>query len=219
MFDTIIGLLAPHMCLGCGVEGTVWCGSCQVLAPPVAERCYKCHAISSGGRTCATCRRNSPLYAVQAATRYEGHLKQLVWKLKFERAYAAAPLLANVLAARSALPAGSILAPVPTSTKRVRQRGYDQSVLLARAVARITKHRYSSVLIRLGQQQQHTASREQRLAQLHDAFTVTRPDVVNGSHIVLIDDVITTGATLESAARALKAAGAKRVSAVVFAQA
>lgn len=74
-------------------------------------------------------------------------------------------------------------------------------------------------LVRLGQQQQHTATRAQRLTQLAKAYTVPRPELVVGKYVVLVDDVITTGATLEAAARALKAAGAKRVSAVVFAQA
>jgi len=73
--------------------------------------------------------------------------------------------------------------------------------------------------MRLGQQQQHTTTRAQRLTQLTHAYVVPHPELIAGQHVVLVDDVITTGATLEAAARAVKAAGAKRVSAIVFAQA
>ena len=171
------------------------------------------------GRTCITCRRVSPLYAVRAATRYEGSIKEVIWHLKFERAQAGAIPLARLLVVRLRLPAEAIVMPVPTSTRRVRQRGYDQTVLIARSLARRTKLPYMQALTRLGKQQQHTASRVQRLTQLATAFQIMRPQMVQGKHIILIDDVITTGATLEAAARTLKAAGAKRVSAAVCAQA
>ena len=64
-----------------------------------------------------------------------------------------------------------------------------------------------------------SASRQQRLSQLEEAFRVIRPERINGAHVLLVDDVITTGATLEAAATILKRAGAKQVSALVFAQA
>jgi predicted amidophosphoribosyltransferase len=75
------------------------------------------------------------------------------------------------------------------------------------------------LLTRLGQKQQRGMSRRDRLKQLESAFAPASQGKIRGAHLVLVDDVITTGATLEAAARILKAAGAKRVSAVVFAQA
>lgn len=78
---------------------------------------------------------------------------------------------------------------------------------------------YRRLLLRLGTQQQHTATRQRRLQQLQSAFVAIDLERIRGRHIVLVDDVITTGATLDTAAHALRAAGAKRVSAVVFAQA
>ncbi len=197
----------------------MWCSPCQNRALSVADRCYRCHRLSPAGRTCATCRRTSPLYSVRAATRYEGSSKQLVWRLKFDRARAAAWAAAAVMASRLPLPDSALIAAVPATTSHVRHRGYDQAVLLARAFARRTSLPTDLLLIRLNQKQQRGATRQQRLTQLEGAFDVRRPEVVAGRHIVLVDDVITTGATLEAAARALKAAGAKRVSAVVFAQA
>jgi len=218
MFDPLLSLIAPHQCLQCGVEGTLWCMDCREAVPPAIERCYRCHALSARSRTCASCRLPSPLYSVQAATRYEGHAKRLIWRFKFERAKAAVYPITAIME-RHSLASESLIVPVPTSTNRVRQRGYDQTVLIARRFSLQRSLPYHAALMRLGRQQQHTATRAQRLSQLAQAFIVPRPGSVNGKHVVLVDDVITTGATLEAAARALKLAGAKRVSAIVFAQA
>lgn len=219
MLDSLLSVIAPHICLQCGAEGSPWCVACRNTARPAIDRCYRCHALSPRGRTCGSCRASSALYSVRAVTRYDGIAKQLVWRFKFERARAAYRVLADMLMQRAPAEAGAVVVPVPTSTSRVRQRGYDQTVLIARQYARSVGLPYRPVLARYGQQQQHTAARQQRLTQLQRAFTTARPAAVQSMHVLLIDDVVTTGATLEAAAQALKAAGAKRVSALVFAQA
>ena len=112
-----------------------------------------------------------------------------------------------------------LLAPIPTATSRRRQRGYDQSVLLARHIARLTRLPYADCLVRLGQAHQVGSTRAQRLMQLQQAFRVRRSLLVKGRHIVLIDDVITTGASIEAAAAVLYEAGARSVWALAFAQA
>src|SRR5260221_1894401 len=113
MIDNFLAVIAPHNCLSCGVEGSVLCTICQAAVLLVAERCYKCHQLSVGGRTCQHCRHESPLFSVQAATRYEGIAKQLIWQLKFERAKAAAADAAWVMSARLVIPAGAVVVPVP----------------------------------------------------------------------------------------------------------
>ena len=219
MIDHLLSFIAPHTCLQCGVEGSLWCDACRRTAPLAAERCYRCHRYSPAGRTCTACRRKSPLYSVRAATRYEGHAKRLVWRLKFVRARAGAYDAGELIVSRFALPDGAVMTPVPAVTGHVRRRGYDQSVLIARQIARRSGVPYAPLLLRHGQRQQRSAPRSQRLTQLADAFQPVRYERIQGAHVVLVDDVITTGATLEAAARALRAAGAKRVSAVIFAQA
>jgi ComF family protein len=111
----------------------------------------------------------------------------------------------------------AVLVPVPTATSRVRARGYDQSKLLARAVARRQSLPVLNCLARHGQTHQVGATRQQRLSQLSTAFRVIRPARLAGRHVILVDDVTTTGATLELAAQKLLAAGARRVDAVTFA--
>jgi ComF family protein len=107
---------------------------------------------------------------------------------------------------------------VPTATARIRQRGYDQAELIAKNLARTRKLKYSPVLARLGQTRQVGAKRSSRLKQMQNAFYARKPQLIKGSHIILVDDVTTTGATLEAAARVLKLAGAKTVAAITFAQ-
>lgn len=217
LFDTLVATFAPHECLGCGAEGSLLCPACRLLFSQIPERCYRCKKLSPDNKTCSSCRSSSALHAVRAVTVYDFIAKDLVWHLKFQGAQAAAAEIAALIAS-CLFAEGVLLVHVPTATGRVRQRGYDQARLIAREVSRITGIPNRSLLSRVGQHHQVGASREQRITQLKKAFRVNDPAVVKDASIVLIDDVLTTGATLEAAARTLKAGGAKRIDAVVFAQ-
>ncbi|HYH36181.1 MAG TPA: phosphoribosyltransferase family protein [Candidatus Saccharimonadales bacterium] len=141
--------------------------------------------------------------------------KELVGRLKFSGAQAASERMARCML--PLLESGRyLIMPVPTATSRVRSRGYDQAGLLARELSRQARLPYVDGLIRSGHTHQVGASRERRQQQLRDAFRVRAPHKIRGKHILLVDDVVTTGATLEAAGRALQAAGAARVDAAVF---
>ena len=219
-FDALASKIAPYDCLGCGTEGQLLCLACTSRLVSVPERCYRCRKLSPEFLTCLVCCESSHLRRVKVATAYAGSAKDLIWKLKLSGAQAAARIMAHRLAAlaESAHPA-AIIVPVPTATSRQRQRGYDQAKLLARELARQTRLPYLDCLARSGQAHQHGASRRDRLTQLAAAFRVKRSRAVCGNRIILVDDVITTGATLETAAASLLAAGAATIEAAVFAQA
>ncbi|HVA11400.1 MAG TPA: phosphoribosyltransferase family protein [Candidatus Dormibacteraeota bacterium] len=155
---------------------------------------------------------------MKAATVYDGISKNLIWKLKLAGARAAAHIMAERLAPLVERTTETIIVPVPTATGRARQRGYDQARLLARELARGARLPYRDCLARHGQTHQHGLPRRERLAQLAGTFRVTRRQAVPGAHIILVDDVVTTGATLEAAAAVLRAGGAARIDAVTFAQ-
>ena len=220
MIEKLLEILAPHECLGCGHEGLLLCDNCASRLPAAIARCYRCRRSTAEFRTCANCKA-SPLRTVRAAVRYEddGLVKALIHRFKFERAQAAAHDIAPLLQLPSDISRERIVVHVPTATSRVRQRGYDQAKLIARGVAARHGVMHVSALARIGQQRQVGASGSARRHQLQTAFRVTRPLLVAGKHVILIDDVLTSGATLEAAALTLKQAGAWRVEATVFAQA
>ncbi len=134
-------------------------------------------------------------------------LCKLVWKLKSQGAQAATGEIAALIALAIRSTHEMILVPTPTATSRARQRGYDQPQLIARALARELQLAYATALRRLGQHNQVGASRKQQPTQSQDAYRYVQPDRIAGKHVLLVDDVLTTGATMESAAHVIKAAG------------
>lgn len=196
------------------------CNSCLAGLAPVEACCYLCRRSARLGRTCALCREASPLISVNSATAYNGVAKDMLWKLKFERLQAAADVMATLMAERFGeyVADDMLIMPVPTATSRVRMRGYDQAALLARSFAARSRGHYTPLLMRLGHQEQIGADRRQRHEQLEGVFQLRRQQSLAGARIILIDDVLTTGATMEEAARCLQAAGAKAVGALVFAR-
>ncbi len=215
-----IALLAPHICIGCGREGSVLCSSCaraSLLPPP--SRCYRCYRATRQSRVCTACRRVVALKHVWIAARYSGQAKELVYKLKFERAAQAAEVLAGSLHTRlPLLPPSVVLTHIPTVNARVRRRGYDQARLIALQLSKYRGWSYAPLLVRRGRARQLGARRAQRFAQAESAFEVRKQRRVQDVHVLLIDDVLTTGATIEAAAQVLKAAGAKTIEAAIFAQ-
>ena len=219
--EAFVRLFAPHVCLGCGAEeDRLLCEGCAASIAVVPSRCYRCKAVTDDYTVCATCRSKTPLRQVIVLTHYTGMPKELIHKMKYERARAGIAEAAQLLGPQLVyLPADAMLTHVPTASSRVRQRGYDHARLLACHLATTSGYPYGTALARVGQAHQVGAKRAERLRQLRGAFRPVHLQLVQGKHVVLVDDVLTTGATLETAARELKRAGAATVSAIVFAQA
>lgn len=210
--------MAPHECLRCKKEGSLLCSVCANMLPGVSPRCYRCKRWEEGYQTCRRCRKHSVLFSVRPVTLYgDPFAKELVRVLKFERAKGAASSMAEAMITALKQFGDARITHVPTANSRVRERGYDQAALVAKELAARCGQIYTPLLARTGNQRQLGQDRDVRLKQMEGAFRVLRPSLVQGKRILLIDDVLTTGATCEAAARALRQAGAKRVSALVFA--
>ncbi len=222
VLDKIIGLVAPPSCLICQGEGSALCESCaNAEVIPYGEHCWNCGARSFGGRTCPKCRHTGTPRHVWLATTYENAAQELIKLYKFGNLRPAADTIANLMVEtfrnfNNDSPA-YLVVPVPTATSRVRNRGFDHSALLAREVAKLLKQQYLPVLGRLGQERQVGKSRQDRLSQIDDKFYL-KSNLVKGQKILLIDDVVTTGGTLRSATKVLRAAGVKQVDALIFAK-
>jgi ComF family protein len=225
--EVAIGWLAPPQCLGCQVEGAALCEACasaEVLS--FGERCWQCNAISPGCRTCEHCRHNYSPRFVWITTNYEDLAQRLVKSYKFRHLRVAvlsiAPLMVDTFLSfksdEDITQSNYLVVPVPTATKRIRTRGFDHSELLARTISRKLHLQFRLCLRRLGQVNQVGATRSIRLAQAEGQYFVKNKREVAGRNILLIDDVVTTGATLRAATKVLRAAGAKHVDALVFAK-
>lgn len=215
IIDYVLAVLAPYECLGCSAEGSPLCVSCRHRLPPLPGRCYSCLTPSPGALTCAGCLSRADLHRVLARTAYAGKAKELVSGLKFSGTRMAAKIMAECMV--PLLPddtCRTMIVPVPTATSRARSRGYDQAKLLARELSRRTRLPYLDCLARGGHTRQVGMSRRQRLSQMEGAFRAS--EVIRGKDLLLIDDVVTTGATLEAAASSLRTSGAGRIGAMVF---
>lgn len=218
LLDSLLQIIAPHVCINCGREGKLICAKCLCLLNPAPQSCYRCLRPAEG-QFCMGCAAGLPFSSLLAAYVYDGAVKELIWRLKYAGASAAASEMARAIAPLlSQMPQGTVIVPAPTSASRVRQRGYDQALLLAKELSKLKGLPCRTMLIRLGRKHQVGASRLQRLRQMKDAFVVRSSGALPQS-VLLIDDVLTTGATLEAAATALRQAGVAVVHVAVFARA
>ena len=219
ILDSLLATIAPLDCIVCNQENCLLCTACTpLLGAYVPSRCFSCYTPTQAHATCVACSKAAPIASVVPTYVYTALAKQLVAEFKFGGKRGGAKDMARLMQ----LPRyrkTTILVHIPTATTRVRSRGYDHAKLLTNALSYNVGLVHVSALARTTQGRQVGLGRAQRTVNMKEAFRVVLPDMVKGAHVVLVDDVVTTGATLASAARALLQAGALRVDAAVFAQA
>jgi len=216
--------LLPARCLACGEPGAGGrdlCAACRAALPANAPACLRCALPLPAPGCCGRCqRRPPPLDAAHAAFAYAPPLDRLLPRYKFHRDLAAGRLLAQLMAeAFAGCERPLALVPVPLHPARLRARGYDQALELARPLARALGLPLHEGLLRRVRPTaaQSVLDAAARRRNLRDAFAVHgRPPLP--AHVALVDDVMTTGATLHAAARALRRAGVARVDAWVCAR-
>lgn len=165
-------------------------------------------------------RKPHALDYLQVAMRYEFPINQLIAAAKYHGDLGAARILGRLLASRlSDWECPEVIVPIPMPWPRYLLRGYNHTLIIANAIAANCASPVANNLLRRHgwQRPQRDLSRRERLKNLRDAFVVKQS--LNGRHVVLVDDVITTGVTLRAAARVLRLAGAARIGAWVIAAA
>ncbi|OGE05826.1 hypothetical protein A3I53_00700 [Candidatus Curtissbacteria bacterium RIFCSPLOWO2_02_FULL_40_13b] len=240
-----LDLLFPKRCVNCGRLGGYLCRECfskiEYVDKPV---CPVCQRQAVGGKTHPGCRKPYGLDGLVVAARYRGAVKRAIAKVKYKWAYDIGNLLVDLLVAslwKFDLPKDVILVPVPLHRRREKWRGFNQSRILAKSLAKKFGVDLRDVLIRTRETQSQVGlKRDERKKNVKGAFALRQAGQkkrrsfdfvasrrnfaqdkiiagVIGENIILVDDVYTSGATINECAKVLKKAGAKSVWAMAVA--
>lgn len=229
----ILNFFLPRLCVFCGAvaedEAAVGvCSVCETAVTWVASPlCPGCGRVYEGGEAadhlCGPCRTEPPPFArARAAVLYDedGPSGRAIKGLKYSRRLDMLPVMHYWLKQPRCLELvaeADLLAPVPLHPKRLRQRGFNQALLLAQAFPGPFLQRELLVRVRHTQPQTGLNPKERR-QNVKGAFAVPRPELVKGKNILLIDDVFTTGSTVRECAQVLRRAGARRVDVLTVAR-
>ena len=202
-------MLLPAACAGCGRYGATLCRACVGALRPTAATTDRFLAADPGVVV------GDALDLALAAFAYEGALRKALAGLKYGSAARVAGPLSERAAARlaelAAIAGPARLVPVPIHPQRLRERGYNQAALLAAGLGRVARLPAAELLIRRrATTRQHRLDRAARLRNLRDAFAL-RSDARAPPVVILVDDILTTSATLEACAAVLREAGAEHV--------
>ncbi len=221
LVDPVLAVVFPSSCPACGAllahpAAGPLCDACWAALPRHRSTCCRCGLpLLPGWAECGRCRRGRQPFAAGASLGpYEGALRVLLQQLKFAGRRRAAARLASLLledaAVRRLLATSDLLVPVPLHPRRLRERGFNQSALLAHELARRCGRPVASgaLVRRLDTVPQSGLRAAERRRNVRDAFVVRRRACVAGRVVTVVDDVVTTGATARACARALVGAGA-----------
>jgi ComF family protein len=233
---SLVELFLPRQCAGCqktwlhSHQG-FWCEACREELPwiesPICPRCGRPYpkSPSSPDHLCGDCLQSAFLFdSARSATQHSGVVRKRIHQLKFGgRLFWVPPLgelLVDLFRREESAPV-DIIFPVPLHVKRLRQRGFNQAGLLAKAFGRMVGLPVSfDILVRkCWTEPQTRLNREERLKNVRDAFQVMDAGKVEDLSVLIIDDVYTTGTTLDECAKTLKAAGASEVHALTVCRA
>jgi ComF family protein len=227
----ILEFFLPRLCLFCdaavGEDAAVAvCPACEGqiewVQSPMCTCCGVGFASRDGAnRVCGDCQTDPPPFSrARAAARYDGPVAQAITRFKFTRQMAYLPVMQHWLKRPFCLElvaAADLVAPVPLHPKRLKQRGFNQALLLAEAFPEAPLDREAVVRTR------HTLPQvglnpKERQDNVKNAFAVPHPASIKGKNVLLIDDLFTTGSTVRECARVLRKAGASRVEVLTVAR-
>jgi ComF family protein len=240
--ESLFATLFPADCCLCGsplikISRLPVCEDCLSAMRPIAggvcSICGEClvspYAFTAEGDEprCGLCRRMAPPFDMAVAYgSYDGGLRELIHLLKYEQVRPAARVLGRMLheamASLKDLPNDAVVVPIPLHRKKLRQRGFNQVELIARAALKLEsqpRRLFSNTIER----QRETKSQigltsHQRRENMRGAFVVAKPAQISGREVLLVDDVYTTGTTVSECARILRRAGASKVWVVTVAR-
>lgn len=224
--QNILDLVLPRFCVGCLSEGTWLCNTCLgIIQIPREQRCPFCETVTPAGRSCDDHQGSALSGCLALGYYHDPILRDALHRYKYEYAEELAAPLTNHFGRmaekfHATLPAKAIIVPIPLSTSKLRERGFNQTIPLAATVANTLALSIVPTAIERTRNTppQAQLSNAERANNLNGAFRVNHPNIIHNRTILLIDDVLSTGATMEAAARVLKAAGANAIFGLVLAR-
>lgn len=221
-------LLLPNACIACErwvgdhEPDALVCDRCRLRLRPLLGGCERCRQplpLIGGCRFCAPW--PAELRWARSAVWLDAEAREVVHGLKYSGYHRLAGLMADLVVRHTPRPRGGALVPIPLTPRRLRQRGYNQAALLARALSPIWHLPVREDLLtrRRDAGSQTALTPEERLANVAGAFAAASSASAIVDEVIIVDDVLTTGATLVTAASAMAAAGWRRIGAVTFARA
>lgn len=228
----LLDLFFPKTCLNCGKEGNYLCSDCQALIEiTTSQYCPGCQKITIDGKPCKNCKKSIQLNRLYFSTFYKNQIvKKLITKFKYEPfCKELAKPLANLIIIHFQLLGNFqnlvrnwdlVLIPVPLDKKRLKWRGFNQAEELAKELSLILKLPVvGGNLIKIKKTPpQVDLEKNLRIQNLNGVFSIKNKEKIKGKKILLVDDVYTTGSTLNQCAKILKEAGAKEVWGVTVAR-
>lgn len=211
-FPSLLDLVAPHSCRGCGTLGEPLCNRCKNnIILESTNFCPNCKSVNPTGN-CPKCHSLPPTFVVGNRTDLIG---KLIYDLKFNSVRSLAMPIAEIL--DNSLPAidGSVaIVPLPTIHRHIRQRGLDHTYLIAKNLAKIRgpKYQVSRLLQRSSSTVQVGSDRKARLSQASSAYSINPAFTIDqNTTYIVFDDIWTTGASTKAAVKLLKSAGASKI--------
>jgi len=227
----VLEFLLPSRCPNCSQKiekHGFLCGKCWAeLTPLVAPFCNRCalpfEFETEGENECGACLKDQPAFDyARAAVSYDDLGRSLVLRLKYSSATVVIPTMAHMMAQVLHDKTIDVIVPVPLHPRRFFWRRFNQSALLAARISKLISVPVNSFALmrRRSTPSQGGLGKKARYRNVASAFMVKTDmkTVIHGKHVLLVDDVLTTGATSHECARALKRAGAQSVGVVAFAR-
>ena len=202
--------LAPHSCRGCGHIGDVLCDCCKKnITLNFLDICPNCKTQKASG----FCPKCADLPACYTLGIREGILAALIHDFKYNSVRAIGVKLAELMSERLPdLPPNSRIVPLPTATHHIRERGFDHTYFVAKRIASLKHIKAAKLFIRTANTVQVGADKTTRLAQAEHAFEINpKMEINQDTTYILFDDVWTTGASMKSALKKLRKAGAHKI--------
>lgn len=215
IYELILDAVFPHKCV-CGKWGVLLCDECRaVIRVDKTGLCPVCKRISDYGRTCPACRHKSDLTGVMILGPHKDVLKALIWKFKYKYVVDIGHPLAELVCARFGnflRDKRFLISYSPISREHLNKRGYNQAEILAKNISDKLGLKCEKLLSKSNHVDSQVGhSRAERLRNMKGKIGYIGPIEITNHKVLIVDDVYTTGATLEECAKVLRAAGYREV--------